>query len=102
MRVYLDGADYFCIEVEDHGIGIRAEDIDRLFIEFQQLDASTAKQHKGTGLGLSLTKRIVEAQGGTVGVRTEFEVGSTFFARLPRNVTARTADVAWNETESVE
>jgi signal transduction histidine kinase len=102
VRVSSDGADSFCIEVEDRGIGIKPEDVDRLFIEFQQLDASTAKQHKGTGLGLSLTKRIVEAQGGVVGVRTEFGVGSTFFAKLPRRVTARTADVGWNETEPVE
>jgi PAS domain S-box-containing protein len=102
VRVYRDGPGYFSIEVEDHGIGIRPEDVDRLFIDFQQLDASTAKLHKGTGLGLALTKRIVEAQGGTVGVRSEFEVGSTFFARLPTNVTARTADVARHEPEPVE
>lgn len=73
--------------------GIKAEDLDRLFVEFQQLDASTAKHYKGTGLGLALTKRIVEAQGGSVGVQTEFGVGSTFYAQLPKRVTARSADV---------
>jgi signal transduction histidine kinase len=63
--------------------------------EFQQLDASTAKLYKGTGLGLALTKRIVEAQGGAVGVRTQLGSGSTFFATLPKRVTARTADIGW-------
>jgi PAS domain S-box-containing protein len=97
VRVRADGEDQFCVEVEDWGIGIKPEDLDRLFVEFQQLDAGTAKHHGGTGLGLALTKRIVEAQGGSVGVRTESEVGSTFYARLPRIVTARTAGVTSNE-----
>ncbi len=97
VRVRADGADHFCIEVEDWGIGIKPEDLNRLFIEFQQLDASTSKHYKGTGLGLALTKRIVEAQGGSVGVRTEPETGSMFYARLPKNVTARTADVTSKE-----
>jgi signal transduction histidine kinase len=95
VRVVADGPDYFRVEVQDWGIGIKAEDVDRLFLEFQQLDGSTAKQYKGTGLGLALTKRIVEAQGGSVGVRTELGVGSTFFAKLPKQVTALTADVGW-------
>ncbi len=93
VRIRKDGADHFCLEVQDWGIGIKDDDRDRLFVEFQQLDASTAKHYKGTGLGLALTKRIVEAQGGSVGVRTEFGVGSTFYATLPKHVTARSADV---------
>jgi signal transduction histidine kinase len=72
------------LEVEDTGIGIRPEDLGRLFVEFQQLDAGVAKQHEGTGLGLALTKRLVEAQGGRVGVRSEPGHGSVFFAILPR------------------
>jgi signal transduction histidine kinase len=88
----LDG-DRMQIEVEDTGIGIKAEDQHRLFIEFQQLDASTAKKFEGSGLGLALTKRLVEAQGGTVGVRSEFGVGSTFWATLPKRVTATGADM---------
>src|SRR5688572_2096737 len=93
VRIRTEGADHFCLEVQDWGIGIKVEDQNRLFIEFQQLDASTAKHYKGTGLGLALTKRIVEAQGGSIGVRTEFGVGSTFYAKLPKHVTARSAGV---------
>jgi len=53
------------VEVEDTGIGIRAEDLPKLFREFQQLDAGTTKALQGTGLGPALTRRIAEAQGGT-------------------------------------
>ena len=74
------------LEVEDTGIGIAAEDIGRLFSEFQQLDEGAAKQHSGTGLGLALTKRLVEAQGGTVGVKSTPGKGSLFFAIFPRHV----------------
>ncbi|HLZ08258.1 MAG TPA: response regulator, partial [Chloroflexota bacterium] len=72
---------------------ILEEDINRLFIEFQQLDAGAAKKYQGTGLGLALTKRIVEAQGGYVGVKSVVGVGSTFFAVLPRVIEASTVDV---------
>jgi len=84
VRVGPEGPDSFRLEVEDTGIGIRPEDVGRLFIEFQQLDASAAKKYPGTGLGLALTKRIVEAQGGRVGVQSTPGRGSIFFAILPR------------------
>ena len=72
------------VEVEDSGIGIAPEDIGRLFVEFLQLDAGMTKKHAGTGLGLALTKRLVEAQGGTVGVHSTLHRGSTFHATFPR------------------
>jgi signal transduction histidine kinase/ActR/RegA family two-component response regulator len=84
VRVKPEGRDRFCIEVEDNGIGIKPEDMARLFIEFQQLDSTAAKKYPGTGLGLALTKRIVEAQGGRVGVTSTPGKGSTFYAILPR------------------
>jgi PAS domain S-box-containing protein len=93
LRARAEEGDRFRIEVEDTGIGIKPEDEHKLFIEFQQLDASSAKKFPGSGLGLALTKRLVEAQGGTVGVRSLFGSGSTFFATLPRHVTAQTAEV---------
>ena len=84
IRVTPESDQDFRIEVEDTGIGIGAADLDKLFVEFQQLDASPAKRHSGTGLGLALTKRLVEAQGGRVGVTSTPGVGSGFFAVLPR------------------
>jgi signal transduction histidine kinase len=84
IRASLEGPDHVRMEVEDDGIGIDAQDFDRLFVEFQQLEAGAAKRFGGTGLGLALTKRIVEAQGGRVGVESVRGRGSTFHAVLPR------------------
>src|SRR5208282_97359 len=86
-----DGSDFFVLEVSDTGIGIKPEDTTRLFEEFQQLDGGISKKYEGTGLGLALTKRIVEAQGGAVGLRSMLGEGSTFFARLPRVQEGRTS-----------
>jgi PAS domain S-box-containing protein len=84
VRARPEGETDFALEVEDTGPGIAPEDIERLFVEFQQLDTGTAKQHGGTGLGLALTRRLVEAQGGSVGVRSTLGQGSVFHAILPR------------------
>jgi PAS domain S-box-containing protein len=78
-----DDGSRFRLDVEDTGIGIAPEDFERLFVEFQQLDAGVAKKHAGTGLGLALCKRLAEAQGGTVGVSSVPGKGSTFYALLP-------------------
>jgi signal transduction histidine kinase len=83
LRVKPEGSDRFRLEVEDTGIGIKLEDLGRLFVEFQQLEAGASKRHQGTGLGLALTRRLVEAQGGSVGVRSVVGTGSTFHATLP-------------------
>ena len=84
VRGKVEDAERFRIEVEDNGIGIAAGDTDRLFVEFQQLDSSAGKKYAGTGLGLALTKKIVEAQGGNVGVHSTPGKGSIFYAVLPR------------------
>jgi protein-histidine pros-kinase len=89
VRVTAVDGDTFRIDVTDTGIGVRSEDLHRLFVEFQQLDASTSKKYPGTGLGLALTKRIVEAQGGRVDVRSAPGAGSTFSAILPRKSAVR-------------
>jgi len=90
VRVTPHGPDLFSLEVQDSGIGIAAEDVPKLFVEFQQLDATSAKKYQGTGLGLAMTKRIVEAFGGRVGVRSAPGLGSTFSAVFPRKVSPGT------------
>jgi PAS domain S-box-containing protein len=84
-----EGADRFRVSVQDTGIGIGPADLQRLFIEFNQLEAGAAKKHQGTGLGLALTRRLIEAQGGTVGVESVPGKGSTFYAVLPREAALR-------------
>lgn len=71
------------IAVTDSGIGIAEADLDRLFTEFQQLDAGHGRQQEGTGLGLALTKRFAELHGGEVKVQSVSGQGSTFTLRLP-------------------
>ena len=82
VRVSGEGAE-FKVEVEDTGPGISEEDVGRLFTRFEQLE-SKGRRQPGTGLGLALTKRLVEAQGGSVGVRSTVGKGTTFYAVLPR------------------
>lgn len=82
VDVLPEGDRAFRILVEDNGIGIHAEDLPRLFSEFGQLGASW-KAKAGAGMGLAITKRIVEAQSGSVGVESVYGQGSRFFAILP-------------------
>ncbi len=84
LSIAPDGDAWMRIEVRDRGPGIPLDQQHRLFTEFEQLDGGPTKAHGGTGLGLALTKRLVEAQGGTVGVQSEQGSGATFFALLPR------------------
>jgi signal transduction histidine kinase len=62
---------------------MRTEDMDRIFVEFSQVDASHARRHEGTGLGLALSKRLVEAHGGRIWLDSKFGEGSTFHVSLP-------------------
>jgi PAS domain S-box-containing protein len=96
IRLRPESKEWFRVEIEDSGEGIRAEDLSKLFTEFHQLDSSFSKRHQGTGLGLALTRRIVEAQGGTVGVTSELGKGSIFWATLPRCYSMRTGHDAAN------
>ncbi len=72
------------LQVIDTGIGIRKEDIGKLFVEFQQIDAGADRRFQGTGLGLALTKRIAELFKGCIEVQSVPGVGSTFTVTLPR------------------
>ena len=76
-------AGYFRLSVIDSGIGIRTEDMNRLFTEFEQLESGTSRRFGGTGLGLALTHKIVELQGGNISVESEFGKGSIFTVVLP-------------------
>jgi PAS domain S-box-containing protein len=84
VRACSVGPHHFRLEVEDDGIGIAPAGLERLFADFQQLDSGYSKQHQGTGLGLALTRRLVHAQGGEVGVRSTLGQGSVFHVQMNR------------------
>ena len=70
-------------EVIDTGVGIDAGARERLFAPYAQADASTAREYGGTGLGLDISRRLVEAMGGRIGVDSEPGRGSTFWFTVP-------------------
>jgi len=77
------GSRYVVFTVEDTGIGIKKEDISKLFGNFQRLDAQKTRTIQGTGLGLAITKQLVEMMGGAIKVESEYGKGSTFTVTFP-------------------
>jgi signal transduction histidine kinase/CheY-like chemotaxis protein len=75
--------DAVAIEVRDTGIGICAEDLSRIFLEFEQAEGGAARKFGGTGLGLAISKRIIESMGGEIAVQSAPAAGSTFTVSVP-------------------
>ncbi len=75
--------DLLCLQVEDTGIGMAPDQVDRLFRPFEQADGSTTRRFGGTGLGLSITKRLVDLMGGRLEVWSESGRGSRFQVYIP-------------------
>lgn len=75
--------DKITVSVIDTGIGIKKEDLSKLFNEFYRVENEINQNVKGTGLGLALAKKIVEAHGGRMNVTSELQKGSTFYFTLP-------------------
>ena len=80
-----EDGNFVVISVRDQGHGIAADDIERLFHKFQQLEGSGSRRVSGTGLGLFITKAIVEQHGGRIEVESKVGEGSTFSIALPRD-----------------
>lgn len=76
--------------VEDTGIGISADQLDRLFEAFRQVDSSTTRRYGGTGLGLTISRHLVEAMGGEIWVESELGTGSKFHFTIAGNVLPET------------
>ena len=71
------------IEVEDHGVGIPADQLEGIFTPFHQADSSSTRKFGGTGLGLSISRRLAEAMGGGIDVQSTLGEGSRFAVELP-------------------
>jgi signal transduction histidine kinase/CheY-like chemotaxis protein len=80
------GGDWIKIAVRDTGIGIRRDNLSKLFQNFNQAEASTSTKYGGTGLGLSLTQKLSRLMGGDVTVESELGRGSCFTIRLPASL----------------
>jgi signal transduction histidine kinase/CheY-like chemotaxis protein len=87
VRVRADG-EHAVVEVEDHGIGIAPEDIDRIFDQFER--AVPTRHFGGLGLGLYIARRLVEAHAGSITAESRPGHGSLFTVRLPRAAAAET------------
>lgn len=72
--------------VEDTGIGIRPEDMDRLYDKFQRLDLEQNSTVEGTGLGLAITRSLLDRMGGSIDVRSEYGKGSVFTVSIPQRI----------------
>jgi two-component system phosphate regulon sensor histidine kinase PhoR len=82
LRWRRDGR-FATIEVQDNGIGIAAQDQERIFERFYRVDRARSRELGGTGLGLAIVKHLVQSFGGEVGVTSELRRGSTFTVRIP-------------------
>jgi signal transduction histidine kinase/DNA-binding response OmpR family regulator len=79
----MDGRAYLIVEVRDNGIGMSAEQLDRVFDAFVQADLSTTKQYGGSGLGLTISRKFAELLGGVITAKSEPGKGSVFELKLP-------------------
>jgi PAS domain S-box-containing protein len=99
---YIADTDAVSFAVEDTGIGISAEDMNRLFRPFTQLDSSLSRRHEGTGLGLVLVQRLAERHGGSVSVESTPEKGSRFSIILPAGNSGTHEESSRSSTSGVQ
>ena len=82
------------ISIRDTGIGVKPEDLERIFAPFEQADNSASRRYQGTGLGLSLTRQFVELHGGRIWAESGGEgKGSTFRVIIPKDLEKQKVDV---------
>jgi len=78
-----DGKEYVAFSVRDTGIGIKEDDLPKIFGEFERFEPLKNRGIRGTGLGLPISKRLAEMMGGYIEIDSEYEMGSVFTVYLP-------------------
>jgi len=96
-----EGGGMLRFEVTDTGAGLSAEQADRLFQRFSQVDGSNSRKHGGAGLGLAISKGLVEIMGGEIGVQSAAGRGSTFWFTIKAPAASQAAPVAIAESVDV-
>ena len=98
-----DSPEHLTVSVHDTGIGMKEEDLPKLFREFEQIDGSYTRRYQGTGLGLALCRRFVEMHGGRIWAESHFGKGSTFTFTIPRDARlGPAAEPSVEEAQTVE
>ncbi len=92
---------YLQICVQDTGIGIKKEDLEKLFQSFQQLDSKRNRNIEGTGLGLAISKQLVTLMNGQIWVESEYEKGSKFFVVIPQKIIDSKPSIILKEQEPI-
>ncbi len=82
-RARTETTDRICFTITDTGPGLRDEDMERIFEEFEQADGTSTRTHGGAGLGLAISRRLVAAMGGTISVSSRLGQGSEFVFEIP-------------------
>jgi signal transduction histidine kinase/class 3 adenylate cyclase len=95
------GEDRVEMEIEDNGIGIPRDQLERIFDRFTQVEGSATRRYEGSGIGLALVKEIVAHHGGTIAVESALGRGSTFTVTLPRGGAAPDELVTLEEDDMV-
>ena len=89
------------IAVEDTGIGIKEEDLQKIFDSFSQVDAKRNRSVEGTGLGLAITQRLVSLMNGTLDVKSTYGKGSVFSIEIPQKIIDPAPGVWIKDAESI-
>ena len=97
-----DNISTIILTVHDSGIGIKEENIKKLFTKFERLDVEKNTTTEGTGLGLAITKKLVELMGGKINVSSQYGSGSIFMVTIPQKISKMNKDKEELKTEIKE
>ncbi len=88
-----DNISTIILTVQDSGMGIKEENIKKLFPKFERLDVERNTTAEGTGLGLAITKKLVELMGGKINVSSQYGTGSMFMVQIPQKISKMNSDL---------
>jgi signal transduction histidine kinase/CheY-like chemotaxis protein/HPt (histidine-containing phosphotransfer) domain-containing protein len=88
------------VHIKDTGVGIKEDDLKKLFVSFQQLDSKRNRKVEGTGLGLVISKSLCEAMGGNIGVESTFGKGSDFWFSIPQRIAKPSKNIVVTKPET--